>query len=79
MPFDPNELEVDLDAFARVAREVRPKVVALGASMTLFPFRWPRCGDRAEWDGNVFFDGAHQLGLIAGGQFQDPLAEGAAS
>ena len=25
----------------------------------------------------VFFDGAHQLGLIAGGQFQDPLAEGA--
>ena len=26
----------------------------------------------------MFFDGAHQLGLIAGGQFQDPLKEGAA-
>jgi glycine hydroxymethyltransferase len=32
----------------------------------------------SEWGGRIFFDGAHQLGLIAGGQFQDPLAEGAA-
>src|SRR5207302_9782989 len=31
-----------------------------------------------EWGGQIFFDGAHQLGLIAGGQFQDPLREGAA-
>ena len=29
----------------------------------------------AEWDGRVFFDGAHQLGLIGGGQFQQPLRE----
>jgi glycine hydroxymethyltransferase len=32
----------------------------------------------AEWGGRIFFDGAHQAGLIAGGQFQDPLREGAA-
>ncbi|MCB0257435.1 MAG: serine hydroxymethyltransferase, partial [Anaerolineae bacterium] len=32
----------------------------------------------AEWGGKLFFDGAHQIGLIAGGQFQDPLREGAA-
>ncbi len=31
-----------------------------------------------EWGGDIYFDGAHQLGLIAGGQFQDPLTEGAA-
>ena len=31
-----------------------------------------------EWGGKIFFDGAHQVGLIAGGQFQDPLREGAA-
>src|SRR6266705_4028747 len=37
IPFDAAEFEVDLEAFAAVAREVRPKVVALGASMTLFP------------------------------------------
>jgi glycine hydroxymethyltransferase len=31
----------------------------------------------AEWGGKFVYDGAHQAGLIAGGQFQDPLNEGA--
>jgi glycine hydroxymethyltransferase len=79
IPFDPVELEVDLDLFRKVAPLVRPKVVALGASMTLFPFPIQAIRDIvAEWGGYVFFDGAHQLGLVAGGQFQDPLREGAA-
>jgi glycine hydroxymethyltransferase len=79
IPFDPIELEVDLDLFRKVAPLVRPKVVALGASMTLFPFPIQAISDIvAEWGGKVFFDGAHQLGLIAGGQFQDPLREGTA-
>ena len=46
--------------------------------MTLFPLpgraRSPTIA--REWGGKVFFDGAHQLGLIAGGQFQDPLRRG---
>jgi glycine hydroxymethyltransferase len=79
IPFDPVELVVDLDLFHKVAPLVRPKVVALGASMTLFPFPIQAMRDIvAEWGGYVFFDGAHQLGLVAGGQFQDPLREGAA-
>ena len=32
----------------------------------------------APWGGRFIYDGAHQAGLIAGGQFQDPLLEGAA-
>lgn len=79
IPFDPVELEVDLDLFRKVAPLVRPKLVALGASMTLFPFPLQAIQDIvAEWGGAVFFDGAHQLGLVAGGQFQDPLREGVA-
>jgi glycine hydroxymethyltransferase len=79
VPFDPVELEVDLDGFASLARELRPKLVALGASMTLFPFPVQAMAEIvAEWNGRIFFDGAHQLGLIAGGQFQDPLRDGAA-
>jgi len=31
----------------------------------------------AAWGGRLFFDAAHQLGLIGGGQFQRPLEEGA--
>ena len=79
VPFNAHELEVDLDAFATGAREARPKLIALGASMTLFPLPVREIAAIAsEWGGKVFFDGAHQLGLIAGGQFQDPLDEGAA-
>jgi glycine hydroxymethyltransferase len=78
VPVDAGELEVDLEAFRIVARAVRPKLVALGLSMALFPF--PLKEMKAivgEWGGRLFFDGAHQLGLVAGGQYQDPLREGA--
>jgi glycine hydroxymethyltransferase len=79
IPFDSLELEVDLDLFRKVAPLIRPKLVTLGLSMTLFPFPLKAMSDViAEWGGRLFFDGAHQLGLIAGGQFQDPLREGAA-
>lgn len=79
IPFDPVALEVDLDAFATLARQVRPEVVVLGMSMTLFPLPVREMSQIiAEWGGKFIFDGAHQAGLIAGGQFQDPLNEGAA-
>jgi glycine hydroxymethyltransferase len=79
IPFDPVELEVDLETFRKMAPLVRPKIVTLGVSMTLFPFPVRAMSEIvSEWGGHLFFDGAHQLGLIAGGQFQDPLREGAA-
>ena len=78
IPFDPIDLEVDMDLFRKVAPLVRPRLVALGATMTLFPFPIRAIHELvAEWDGIVYFDGAHQLGLIAAGLFQDPLREGA--
>ena len=79
VPMDPDELVVDLDLFRKMAPLVPPKLVALGASMTLFPFPVSEMSAIvAEWGGKIYFDAAHQIGLIAGGQFQDPLAEGAA-
>ncbi|MFP4611577.1 MAG: serine hydroxymethyltransferase [Thiohalophilus sp.] len=79
VPFDPEALEVDLEQFAVVARHVRPKLVVMGMSMTLFPLPVRPMSDLiAEWGGRFIYDGAHQAGLIAGGYFQDPLQEGAA-
>jgi glycine hydroxymethyltransferase len=78
VPFDPVELEVDLDLFRKMAPLVRPKVVSLGLSMTLFPFPNREMREIVDdWDGKIYFDGAHQLGLVAAGYFQDALAEGA--
>lgn len=79
VPMDPVDLTVDLDLFRKMAPLVRPRLVALGLSMTLFPLPVREMAEVvAEWGGRIFFDGAHQLGLIAGGQFQDPIREGAA-
>jgi glycine hydroxymethyltransferase len=78
VPFHADELDVDLEGFAREARKHQPKLVVMGMSMTLFPLPVREMsGIIAEWGGQFVFDGAHQAGLIAGGQFQDPLNEGA--
>ncbi len=78
IPFDRDELTVDVEAFRTVAEAARPKLVALGLSMTLFPQPVAEMkAALAEFGGRLYFDAAHQLGLIGGGQFQDPLAEGA--
>jgi glycine hydroxymethyltransferase len=79
IPFDSQEMAVDIDQFRKTAPLVRPKVVSLGATMTLFPFPIRDMAEVvAEWGGHIYFDGAHQLGLVAAGLFQDPLGEGAA-
>ena len=78
IPFDPGELDVDLQAFEVVAQHVRPKLVVMGMSMTLFPLPVREMSEIiAQWGGRFVYDGAHQAGLIAGKQFQDPLKEGA--
>ncbi len=78
IPFNRETFDVDLEAFARLARQHRPKLVVMGMSMTLFPLPVREMSKIiAEWGGKFIFDGAHQAGLIAGGQFQDPLNEGA--
>lgn len=78
IPYDPDRLEVNLDQFAEEALRIRPKLVVMGMSMTLFPLPVREMAEIiAPWGGKFVFDGAHQAGLIAGGQFQDPLREGA--
>ncbi len=78
VPFNPETLEVDLDQYVQVARQHQPKLVVMGMSMTLFPLPVREMSRVIEpWGGKFIYDGAHQAGLIAGGQFQDPLNEGA--
>lgn len=69
---------VDVDALARLAREVRPKLITLGGSLNLFEHPVAEVKAIAEEVGaKLLFDAAHQCGIIAGGQWKNPLAEGA--
>jgi glycine hydroxymethyltransferase len=69
---------MDGKAAVEMIDRIRPQLVVLGKSLFLFPEPLdeiaPAC---REWKIPILFDGAHVLGLIAGGEFQDPLREGA--
>ncbi len=69
---------LDAQAGAELIRKERPRLVVLGRSLFLFPE--PVREMRAACDevgAILLYDASHVLGLIAGGRFQDPLAEGA--
>ncbi len=77
-PFDLERMNVDVDETAKLLKQVKPKVAAFGQSVFLFPTPLEDLRDAFEEAGcHVWYDGAHVLGLIAGGAFQDPLHEGA--
>ncbi len=77
-PWDADRMEPDIDAAAAMIREVKPKMALFGASVFLFPTPLQELANAAhEVGATVMYDGAHVLGLIAGGVFQDPLREGA--
>jgi len=77
-PFDEKIMNIDGDAMAKKILEIKPKIVLLGGSLFLFPHPVKEAKEAADEVGaKVMYDGAHVLGLIAGGKFQDPLREGA--
>lgn len=77
-PWDEERMEPDVDAAASLIREVEPTIALFGQSVFLFPTPLQELADAAhEVGATVMYDGAHVLGLIAGGYFQDPLREGA--
>ncbi|MCD6247863.1 MAG: serine hydroxymethyltransferase [Hadesarchaea archaeon] len=77
-PFDEERMNIDVNATAEKIAEVKPDLVTFGGSVFLFPHPVKELSEVAKEHGaRVAYDSAHVIGLIAGGQFQDPLREGA--
>ncbi|MCC0041869.1 MAG: aminotransferase class I/II-fold pyridoxal phosphate-dependent enzyme [Rhodobiaceae bacterium] len=77
-PVDGDGYTVDVEALRALALRVRPKLITIGGSLNLFPH--PVREVRAIADevaAPLLFDAAHQCGIIAGGAWPNPLAEGA--
>jgi len=76
-PFNTDNMNLDVDGTIKLLKEVKPKVAQFGLSVFLFPPPLKELQDTFNEIGClVWYDAAHVLGLIAGGQFQDPLREG---
>ena len=77
-PWDEERMEPDIDAAASMIRKEEPTVALFGQSVFLFPTPLEELAEAAhEVGATVMYDAAHVMGLVAGGQFQDPLREGA--
>jgi glycine hydroxymethyltransferase len=69
---------VDVDALARLAWTVRPKLITIGGSLNLVPHPVAAIREIADSVGaKVLFDAAHVCGVIAGEAWPNPLDQGA--
>ncbi|NIQ38701.1 MAG: aminotransferase class I/II-fold pyridoxal phosphate-dependent enzyme [Proteobacteria bacterium] len=77
-PLTPDKYHIDVGKTKDLIHRVRPRLLILGKSLFLFPEPVRELAEVCHETGTlIVYDAAHVLGLIAGGHFQDPLAEGA--
>ena len=77
-PWDEERMEPDVDAACKTIREVQPKVACSDNRCSCFPRplrKWLQQQRKSVLRSCT--TAKYVLGLIAGGQFQDPLREGA--
>ncbi len=78
LPFDMDNWQIDIEGSISLLRQKKPLLVVLGPSIFIYPVPVKEIAEVVHsYGGLVAFDGSHPLGLIAGGQYQDPLSEGA--
>ncbi|MCU1414574.1 MAG: serine hydroxymethyltransferase [Microbacteriaceae bacterium] len=78
VPFAADGVTLDEEALFASVRLNKPAMIVVGSQAMLFPLDLGLLRRAADEVGAlVVYDAAHPLGLIAGGQFQSPLTEGA--
>ncbi|GCF07827.1 serine hydroxymethyltransferase [Dictyobacter arantiisoli] len=78
LPLTEDRYHVNAQKTIELVDQLNPQLVILGKSLFLFPEPVSEVAAFCQTkDIPVLYDAAHVLGLIAGGQFQSPLQEGA--
>jgi len=78
LPRTDDGFHLNVPAAKDLIRREKPSVIVLGRSLFLFPEPVGDLKPVCEETGTrIVYDASHVLGLVAGGQFQDPLSEGA--
>ncbi|MEM4473196.1 MAG: serine hydroxymethyltransferase [Archaeoglobaceae archaeon] len=77
-PFSVEDMNIDVDATRKLAKDVKPKLFVLGSSLILRHQPVKEVKEIAEdLDAYLMFDASHVLGLIAGKVYRNPMKEGA--
>jgi len=76
--FDVENYNLDVEKAKKDILKFKPKFIILGSSVVLFPFPVKELKEVCQKTGTkIIYDAAHVFGLITGGQFQNPVKEGA--
>lgn len=75
-PFDRDAVNIDSKEAKKLVQSESPNLIIFGSSIMPFPHPVREIASAADESATCVYDGAHVLGLIAGGEFQDPLREG---
>jgi len=74
--FDEKAFNIDVKATRHVLELEKPKLLIFGSSFIPFPQPVREVSSMVDDDAVCLYDGSHVMGLLAGGEFQDPLREG---
>lgn len=74
--FDQETVNIDANGTRHMLELEKPKLVVFGSSFIPFPQPVRELCEVLDGDTVCVYDGSHVMGLLAGGEFQDPLREG---
>jgi glycine hydroxymethyltransferase len=74
--FDDQAVNIDAKATRHLLEIEKPKLMIFGSSFLPFPQPVREVSSAVDGEAVCVYDGSHVMGLLAGGEFQDPLREG---
>ena len=74
-PYDADRMNIIPPHTVSLLKKVKPEMTVFGSSFIPFPYDIKKSLPE-DYSGVKAYDGSHVLGLIAGGEFQQPLSEG---
>jgi glycine hydroxymethyltransferase len=75
-PFDEELVNIDAAATKQMLEQEQPRLLIFGSSFIPFPQPVREISNMVDASTVCVYDGSHVMGLIAGGEFQNPLREG---
>ncbi len=74
--FDDEAVNIDVASTTRMLELERPRLIIFGSSFIPFPQPVREVSSVLDGEATCVYDGSHVMGILAGGEFQDPLREG---
>ena len=77
LPWDTARIDLNYEGVRQIAQQEKIKAIILEHGVPMYPIDLKKLRDSVGPETTIIYDASHTLGLISGGEFQNPLMEGA--